>query len=216
MKADSVIKWLMPKEDRYRGLLARDTENLRRAVSLFEEIAHATTIEERRVKAVQLKALEHAGDQVTREIFETLNKTFITPLDREDIRSIASDLDDIVDHLDEVSQFLILFELEEAPEALRQFAGILVAMVGEIDRVTGMIWDMANETRIYACLVRISELENQGDALYNTVIADLFKSDGKSPTEILKWKEVYDGLEDACDRCKDYTHILGNVVIKNA
>jgi len=63
--------------------------------------------------------------------------------------------------------------------------------------------------------VRISELENQGDALYATVIADLFK-DGRSPVEILKWKEVYDGLESACDECKEYTHVLGNVVLKNA
>ncbi len=65
-------------------------------------------------------------------------------------------------------------------------------------------------------IVRISELENQADALYITVIADLFKQDGRDPIEILKWKEIYEGLEDACDECKDYTHVIGNVVIKNA
>jgi len=215
MKADSIIRWFMPKEERFHELLARDTQHLLAAARLFSEIAHSARLEERRVKVVRLKAMEHDGDQITRQIFEALNSTFITPLDREDIRWLTSDLDDILDYLESVAQYLILFELDESTEALRQFAGILVVMVEEIDKATGLIWDLANEPKIQAALVRISELENQADSLYNTVIADLFK-DGRNPIEILKWKEVYDGLENACDQCKDFTHILGNIVIKNA
>ncbi len=94
----------------------------------------------------QLKALEHEGDHITRQIFDALNSTFITPLDREDIRSLATDLDDILDYLEGVAQYLVLFELAESPEALRQFAEILVAMV-ERDRHASrsLIWDLANE-----------------------------------------------------------------------
>ncbi len=88
--------------------------------------------------------------------------------------------------------------------------------VEQIDRAMMLIWDMANEKEIQTAIVRISELENQADHLYSTVIADLFKIDGKHPVEIMKWKVVYDGLEDACDQCKDFTHVLGNVVVKNA
>jgi predicted phosphate transport protein (TIGR00153 family) len=215
LKADSIIKWFVPKEERFHELLARDTQNLVHAARLFREIAVSTSLEDRRVKVVQLKAVEHEGDQVTRDVFEALNSTFITPIDREDIRSLVSDLDDIVDHLEGVAQYLMLFELTESPEALRQFAGIIVSMAEEIDRATGLIWDMANERKVHAGIVHISELENQGDALYNTVIADLFKS-SRHPTEIMKWKVVYDGLEDACDCCKDFTHALGNVLVKNA
>jgi uncharacterized protein Yka (UPF0111/DUF47 family) len=115
-----------------------------------------------------------------------------------------------------VAQYLILFELDDSPEGLRQFAEIIVQMVEEIGRLTGMIWDLSHAKEIHDSVVRISELENQGDALFNTVIADLFRSDGRSPVQILKWKEVYDGLEAACDECKNFTHTLGNVVIKNA
>jgi len=165
---------------------------------------------------VQLKALEHEGDQITRRIFEALNSSFITPFDREDIRSLASDLDDILDYLESAAQYLVLFEVAASPEALRQFARILTAMTEEIDSVTGMVWDLANEKKISAGNVRISELENQADSLYATVIADLFKSGAGDSIEIMKWKEVYDGLEEACDACKDYTHILGNVVLKNS
>ena len=215
MRMDTLIKWLMPKEERFQQLLREDTENLVAAARLFAEIAQSESLEERRIKAVQLKVLEHDGDLITRHVFEALNSTFITPLDREDIRAIGSDLDDILDFLEGVGHSLVLFELKEAPEGLRQFAAILVSMVEEIHRVTDLIWNLAHEAEIQRAIMRISELENQGDTLYSAVIADLFK-EGRNPIEVLKWKEIYDGLENACDECKDFTHSIGNVVIKNA
>jgi uncharacterized protein len=215
MKADTIIKWFMPREERFHDLLSKDTENLLKGARLFAEIARAGSLEDRRVKTVQLKAIEHQGDDVTRLVFEALNSTFITPLDREDIRALASDLDDILDHLESVAQYLTIFELEESPEGLRQFSEILVAMCEEIDKATSLVWDLSNERQIHGALVRISELENQGDSLYSTVMADLFR-DGRGPIEILKWKEVFEGLEEACDRCKDFADVLGSVVIKNA
>jgi predicted phosphate transport protein (TIGR00153 family) len=215
MGADAVIKWLMPKEERFHELLAKDTANLVRGARLFVDIA-GSSLEQRRVKHVELKALEHDGDGITRQIFDALNSTFITPFDREDIRELATDLDDILDYLEAVAHNLVLFELEESPEALRRFADILVEMAQEIDRMTALIWDMANERKIQKAIVHISDLENQADRLYGTVIADLFKGNGKNPLEILKWKEVYEGLEDACDECKDFTHAVGNVLVKNS
>lgn len=215
MKADALFRRFMPKEERFHELLSKDTQNMLLAARLFSEIALSANLEARRVRAVRLKALEHEGDQITRQVFEALNRSFITPFDREDIRAIAMDVDDILDFLEGVGQSLVLFELDESPEALRQFAAILVSMVEEIDRATGMVWNMANERKIHEAIVHISELENQGDALYNTVIADLFKH-GRDPIEVMKWKEVYDSLENACDACKDFTHNLGNVVLKYA
>jgi hypothetical protein len=216
MNVDKVIKWFMPKEERFHELLEKATRNLVVSARVFSEIAHATTLEERRVKGVQLKALEREGDGITRQIFEALNTTFITPFDREDIRSLASDLDDILDHLESVAKYLVLFELAEAPEALRRFAEILSAMAEEIDRMRTLIWDMGNIQTIQESMVRVSELENQGDSLYFAVISDLFRKGCQESIEILKWREVYEGLEEACDRCKDFTHVVGNVTIKNA
>lgn len=215
-RADRVIRMFLPKEERFHELLARDTENLTRAVQLFSEIAHTASFEERRIKAVELKHLEHEGDVITRQVFEALNISFITPFDPDDIRAITIDLDDILDSLEGAAQYLVILELREAPEALQQFAEILVAMVEEIHRGITLVWDLSNAKTIQEAIVRISELENQADSLYYTVIADLFKRDGRDPIEIMKWKEVYQGLEDACDQCKDFTHILGNVVLKNA
>jgi len=216
MRFDAIIKSLTPKEERFRGLLSQDTQNLVKGARLFAELADSTSIEDRASKAVELKAIEHDGDTLTRLVYEGLNSTFITPLDRDDIRSLASKLDDVVDHIESVAQYIVLFELAEAPEALRHFAKILVSMAEEIDRATSLIWDLRQVQKIHPSLVRVSELENEGDALYSTVIASLFKAMCKDSVDILKWKVVYDGLEDACDGCKDFTNVIGSILIKNA
>jgi uncharacterized protein len=217
MKGDSLVRWFMPKEERFHAFFERDTRQLVSAAHMFRQVVDSPTFEERRFKVVQLQALEKEGDRITAEIFSALNTTFITPLDREDIRSLASDLDDILDFLEGAGQYLILFEISESPEPLRRFAEILVMMVEQIDAATSLIWDLSNEKTIHESIVRISALENEADTLYFKTLAELFRANsGLQPVEILKWKEVYQGLEDACDACKDYMHILGNVVVKNA
>jgi predicted phosphate transport protein (TIGR00153 family) len=217
MRGDKIVKFFMPKEERFHELLDRDTSHLARAAALFSEIARSESLEDRRAKVAQLRELEHEGDLITKEVFAALNSTFITPLDREDIRALAVDLDDILDYMEGVAQYLILFEIAESPAPLRQFAQILAAMVDEIHTATGLIWDMANEKKIHEAVVRISQLENDADAVYFAVIGDLFKSGmGRDPVQILKWKEIYQGLEDACDECKEFSHTLSNVVVKNA
>ena len=214
-KVDALIRWLMPKEERFHELFDQDTANLLVAARRFSEFVQAdfTT---RRSRMPELRDLEHQGDGITRQIFDALNSSFITPFDREDIRSLATDLDDVLDFLEEVAQRLINFELADSPPELRQFAEILVEMIAEIERVTECIWNLNRTSEIQQSIVRISDLENKADDLYNTVIADLFRSNGRDPLEIMKWKEIYDGLENACDQCKDYTHIVGNVIVKNA
>ena len=214
MKFDSFVRLIMPKEERFHELLAQDTKNLVRAVRVFEAIATSTSLEDRRVRAVELKAIEHEGDAITKQIFIALNATFITPFDRDDIREIATSLDDVLDYVEGVAQSCVVFELSESPAGLRQFAFILKEMADEIDRITSLIWNLSAEQKIRAGTVRISELENQADTLYTAVIGDLFKTGG-DPIEIMKWKEVYEALESACDACKDYTHAISNVVLKN-
>jgi predicted phosphate transport protein (TIGR00153 family) len=215
-KFDGIIKALLPKEERFHTLLARDTANLEKAVKLFAEIARTSNFEERRAKVLELKSVEHDGDLITREVFDALNQSFITPFDRDDIQSIAIDLDDILDYLEGAAQYLVLFELHDSPDELRQFADILVAMIQQIDSATGLMWDLATEKQIREIVVRVSELENQADLLHNTVVADLFKSTGRNPLEIMKWREVYSSLEEAADACRDFSNIVANVVVKYA
>jgi uncharacterized protein len=210
----------MPKEERFQELFAKNTANLVAAAKVFSAIAASTSLESRRIKRVEIQGLEHEGDLLTHRIFDALNSTFITPLDREDIRSLANDLDDVVDYFEAAATMLMLFEIDHSPEALRQFASILEAMSVEIDHATSLIWDMGNAKRIQESLMKVSELENQADQLYQTVISDLFKGreglgpKGADPLEVMKWKEIYDTLENGCDAGKDTTHVLGNILVK--
>src|SRR6185295_1485323 len=215
-KLDALIRWFMPKEERFHELFNKDTANLVRATRHFAEFAQLADLEARRVKMAQLRACEHEGDTITRQIFDALNSSFITPFDREDIRALATDLDDVLDYVEGVAQQVLNFELGESPEGLRQFAEIVVEMAVEIERLTELIWNQSNQRLILDGIVRISDLENRADVLYNSVITGLFKANGRDPLEILKWKEIYEGLENACDQCKDYTHIVGNIVVKYA
>jgi uncharacterized protein len=214
-KVDALIRWLMPKEERFHELFDRDTENLLRSARLFSEFVRAD-LPTRRLRMSELRELEHDGDTITRQIFDALNSSFITPFDREDIRSLATDLDDVLDYIEGVAQQLINFELAESPQELREFAEILVEMAAEIEQVTERIWNLTHQREIQQAIVRISDLENRADVLYNKVIADLFRPNGRDPLQIMKWKEIYEGLENACDQCRDYTHIVGNIVVKNA
>ncbi len=214
-KVDALVRWLMPKEERFHELFDRDTANLLAAARLFVEFV-AVDLPGRRERMPALRKLEHDGDDITRQIFDALNSSFITPFDREDIRSLATDLDDVLDYIEGVAQQLINFDLDESPPGLKQFADILVEMTAEVEGVTERIWNLAKQREIQQSIVRISDLENHADDLYNQVIADLFRANGRDPLEIMKWKEIYDGLENACDQCKDYTHIVGNVIVKNA
>ena len=214
-KVDALIRWLMPKEERFHVLFDQDTANLVQAAHLFAEFARAD-LPTRRLRMGEMRELEHQGDTITRQIFDALNSSFITPFDREDIRSLATDLDDILDYVEGVAQQLINFELAESPEELREFAEILVEMAAEIERITEHVWNMARQREIQQAVVRISDLENRADVLYNKVIADLFRPNGRDPLQILKWKEIYEGLENACDQCKDYTHVVGNIIVKHA
>jgi predicted phosphate transport protein (TIGR00153 family) len=206
----------MPKEERFHELFSQDTRNLVAGASLFSQIAQTSSLQEREALGEQLKAVEREGDRITRSIFDALNSTFITPFDREDIRGLTTDLDDILDYLEGMAHALILFDLGDSPDGLRGFAQILESMTQEIDRVTGLIWDLAHARQIQEGIVKMSDLENEADRLYNQVIADLFRTKGRDPIEIMKWKEIYEGLENACDQCKNYTHVIGNIVVKNS
>ena len=173
--------------------------------------------------AVSMKLMgidfEHQSVSVFRQFdrFREINPVVKAPTLVCDDGTVLMDSTLILDYLEGIARYLVIFQIDEAPEPLTRFAEILLEMVGQIDSVTRLIWDLGNEAQVRDKLVRISELENQGDDLFLTVIADLFRADsGRNAMDTMKWKEIYQNLEDACDSCKDFTHIIGNVVIKNA
>jgi predicted phosphate transport protein (TIGR00153 family) len=211
------FKWLLPQDNRFEALFREDAANLREAGKVFLSLVKCKDLDSLRERAKELKDLEHRGDEITRSIFETLNKTFLTPLDREDIRDLASGIDNVLDDMEMVGSLLVQFKLTGShSEALYQMSEILAETTEEIEKLSGYVWDPGKLDATERGLIRISELENQADALFNLMITQLFDpaSDLRA-VEIMKWKEVYQALEDSIDRSKEVSHAIGNIVTKN-
>lgn len=217
MKLQQMFQWLLPRDERFRTLFREDAENLRVVGRMLLELLRETDVSRLREKALELKNLEHRGDEITRQIFDTLNHTFLTPIDREDIRELASGIDDVLDDMEMVASLMVQFKLPGGSEEILQMSQILASSSEEIERLVALFWDPEKAKEVERGMVRVSELENQADALFNLMITKLF--DAAKPEgaiEVMKWKEVYYALEDSVDRTKDVAHTIGNIVSKNA
>lgn len=160
-----------------------------------------------------IKDTEHRGDNQTHIIIKTLNKTFITPLDREDIYALASKLDDILDLIDASAQRLVMYNVEKPTTEAKQLAFIIVQCCQAVERALkhlGGKFDDVND-----CCVEINALENEADRVCREAISRLFDEE-KDPINLIKWKEIYETLEKATDKCEDAANILESVVVKNA
>ena len=161
-----------------------------------------------------IKRLEHEADQVTHEVVNRLDRTFITPIDREDIHLLASDLDDVIDRIDGTARRVHIFRLIEPPAA-----GV-VAMCDVIERITATIVEGVTKLRndhegVLNRSIAAKKLEEEGDALYSSILAKLFEEE-KDPIRLIKWKEIYDNLETTIDQAEDVANDLESIALKNA
>lgn len=217
MKLQQMFQWLVPRDEKFRALFREDAENLRVVGRMLFEVLQETDVNRLREKAIELKNQEYRGDEITRQIFDTLNHTFLTPIDREDIRELASGIDDVLDDMEMVSSLMVQFKLRGGAEEILQMGQILASCSEEVEHLVALFWDPDKAKEVERRMVRVSELENQADALFNLMITKLFESaKPESAIEVMKWKEVYQALEDSVDRAKQVAHTIGNIVSKNA
>ncbi len=203
---------LMPREYVFFDLFEKSALNVKAAAEALSELLHNWERVEEKVKAI--KDIEHAGDNITHQIFDRLNKTFITPLDREDIHNIASRLDDIVDLIDTTANRLLLYEVDSPTEGSKALAECLVAATGAVVDAIGKLRNLRDPEGVLRLCIVIHTHENTGDRLVQKALAKLFHS--TNPIDIIKWKDIYQDLETATDRCEDVANVLESVVIKNA
>jgi predicted phosphate transport protein (TIGR00153 family) len=212
-----MFTWLVPRDERFRALFREDAQNLRVVGRMLFEVLMETDAPRLREKALELKNQERRGDEITRQIFDTLNHTFLTPIDREDIRELASGIDDVLDDMEMVASLMVQFKLSGGSEEILQMSQIIASCSEEIEHLVELFWDPDKAKEVERRMVRVSELENQADALFNLMITKLFESaKPESAIEVMKWKEVYQALEDSVDRAKSVAHTIGNIVSKNA
>jgi uncharacterized protein len=162
--------------------------------------------------AAKIKDLEHKGDELTHQVIEELNKTFITPIDREDIHDLSKALDDILDLIDATAGRIVLFRINEPIKELPEMAAVLLSQVREIRAAVSKLQD--NDHVIERC-IEINRLENDADRLFQSAIGYLFQ-EVKDPIDVIKRKEIIETLETATDMAEDVANVLETIMVKNA
>jgi predicted phosphate transport protein (TIGR00153 family) len=201
---------LVPRERRFYQLFDQHVTSIVAASQLLREglddlpsLAH---------KQTTIKDLEHAGDEVTHELVRTLNRTFVTPFDREDIYALASGLDDVLDYIEEIGDTVTLYKIERIPPAAKEMVELICSAVLELQKGVSKLEGLKG---VEQHGIEVHRLENLGDTASRRAIGELF-SGATDALEVIKLKEFLTLLEDALDRCEDVANILEAITIKNA
>ena len=201
---------LIPKEEQYFSFFSQMTSFIYDAAKALVEM-----IEDKGANYAEhlkrIKAIERDCDDLTHSISMRLNKSFITPFDREDIYLLSGALDDIVDLIDEAARAMVMYDVQETTPHARRFADIIQRMAVQLHEVVSMLSKPHGMT---PRLVELHRLENEGDETYYNAIAALFR-DSKDPLNVIKWKDIYEKLEAAIDRCENVANIIESVIIKH-
>lgn len=200
----------LPKDEGFFGLFDQLSARLTSSAALLRDLFN----EPKRVEelVVKIKAEEHAADKLTYEIMQRIDRSFVTPLDREDIHMLANRLDNVVDLMDGTARRAVMFRISER----REDAIALMDVLAECARVlTAGVKEIRNSAAVHKAARQVKELEEKADAIYSKAIGDLFA--GKPDAlEVIKWKEIYDNLEHAVDECEDVANVLESISLKNS
>jgi uncharacterized protein len=201
---------LIPREIRFYDDFVALAEEIQKGAILLEEmIAPDRPVWE---KADRIKDVEHKCDNLTHEIIQRLHRTFVTPLDREDIHMLASSLDDVIDAIDEAAANIRIYRLDHVRPDARDMAKIINACSAQMVKA---LQALERRAGVAAPAVELNRLENEADRIHQDALQRLFEQE-TDPILIMKWKEVLDLLEEAADRCEDVANVVEGVVVKHA
>lgn len=207
-----MLKWLVPSSPDFFNLFqqhAAVTHNA--AVTLHHWLLGSS---HDNGAAAQIRALEHDADLIAHNCIEELHKTFITPFPRDQIHLLISRLDDIIDAIEEAAACLYLYKVDTFTEEARQQSSILVAITKEVIHAVEGLRHLKNTTSLQQTFQQINYLENEGDNVVRAAIGHLFESE-KESIQIIKWKEIYEQLEEAIDSCEDVANIIEGVILES-
>ena len=205
---------LLPRDDTFFTLFERAAANtLAGAEALAELCRNYERVEE---KVRHIKDLEHKGDHITHETLDRLNSTFITPLDREDIHRLVSGIDDVLDHIDATANRLYLYEIDRPTDEMKTMVEVLVRSCVEVQTTVGYLRDLRRAEEINRHCIEINRLENECDDLLRLALKRLLHDHSQNAIAVIKWKEIYEKVESASDRCEDVANAVQAILLKNA
>jgi predicted phosphate transport protein (TIGR00153 family) len=204
---------IIPRETVFFDLFEKAAGNAHACTqSLVEFLERFDQLGER---ARKVKDLEHVGDELTHETIERLNKTFITPIDREDIHELVCRVDDVLDLIDTAVDRIVLFKIEQPIQPSKDLAQCLVRATALIRDMMPLLRNMKDADVVRQKVREVHRLESEADRIERTALASLFEH-GEDPTFIIKWMSVIETLETATDRCEDVANVIEGIVLKNA
>lgn len=201
---------LIPRDEKFFDLFDEIALRLVRAAKLQKQLFSEPARIGEHVAAI--KTIEHEADVLTHDVITRLNKSFVTPFDREDIHELASRLDDVVDLIDGTARRAVMFRVTTVREPARQLADVIVRAADSLEKAVVAI---KKPKIVIERGQEVKTLEEEGDAIYHTAVGKLFDG-GEDPIEIMRWKELYDTLERTLDQCEDVANVLESIVLKNA
>ncbi len=204
----------MPKEEKFFEMFVEQADAAVEAAEMLADLVKDFT--DLNAKVMKMNKIEHKADEIAHRIAEKLNSTFITPLDQEDIHALASALDDIVDYIDATFERMMLYKIKEPTEDFAVLATILLRAVEETRLgVSELDKFKKKPSAMKQCWIEINRIENQGDSASRAALAKLFETETDA-VEIIKWKEIYEHIETAIDKCEDVANILEQIVLKHS
>ncbi len=203
----------LPRNDRFYDLLHESAKNLVDAAdALVDLVEHYQNVD---MKTERLTELEHNGDSITHSIVNLLHKTFVTPIEREDIALLAERLDDVTDYIEGAATALHIYKIKEPSLCSRQLADIVRMMAVKLEQAISHLRERGKLRDILPYCVEINRLENVADDLFRQAIAGLFEKESGA-AEIIKWRDIYDQLERATDLAEDVANVLEGIVLRHA
>ena len=200
---------LTPQKREFFVLFTQASSNARDIARALVELLDEWP--ERRDKLADIRELEHEGDRLTHAVIDLLNRTFVTPFDRDDMYRLASVIDDVCDHVDEASDNIDAYEVRDVPLKARQQAEVIYRAASRLHEAVELLEGFKDSKRQ---LVALRELEDEGDRLSREAIAELFRS-GADPLTIIRWKDIHEQLEEAVDACENAADVLEAILVKN-
>ena len=209
-----MVKFLfIPREEKFFELFEDRARNMVKASQILKEMIDTWEFVGERV--AEIRELEHVGDTITHQIMAQLNRTFVTPFDREDIALLAHTLDDVTDFIDAAADAMLIYKVESPTRRANELADIIVQAATEVERAMPRLRHRAELKQIPEYCVEINRLENMADRVFRSAMAELF-DDTTDIAQIIKWREIYEHMESATDRCEDVANVLEGVALKHA
>ncbi len=201
---------LLPREEEFFDLFIAVANRCQESAGLLRELLTGRA-ERAAYCAESIKKLENEADEVTHEVVNRLDRTFITPIDREDIHLLASDLDDVIDRIDGTARRARIFRLGKAPEGIAELCDVISRITSEIAQAVAKL---RGKDDVMQHCIEAKRLEEEGDAVYHQMLGRLFDQE-KDPIAIIKWKEIYDNLETTIDEAEDVANDLESIILKH-